>query len=67
MDVVFLEAFNHNPKGMQEIFLKMAKAVSGDQFAQFMRGYGGIIGRLRLIFALPKIPFLRAALKARSK
>ncbi|MGC6511759.1 MAG: lycopene cyclase family protein [Parvibaculales bacterium] len=62
MDDVFLRVLNDCPKAAPGIFYAMGKKLEGDQFAGFMRGHAPWRTRLKLIGAVPKLPFLQKAL-----
>ena len=63
MDSVFLTVLKHWPEHGPNMFLRMGKALSGDQFVKFMSGDAGWWIRLRVIFAMPKWPFIKALSK----
>ena len=59
MDSVFLKVLSRCPADAPEIFVKVFKSLSGDEFANFMGGYSKWSLRLRMICNLPKGIFLR--------
>ena len=63
MDSVFLTVLKHWPEHGPNMFLRMGKALSGDQFVKFMSGDAGWLIRLKVIFAMPKWPFVKALTK----
>jgi lycopene beta-cyclase len=63
MDAVLLTVLRHWPEQAPELFLRMAKALSGDEFARFLSGEAGWGLRLKVVMAMPKLPFLRGALR----
>ncbi len=63
MDSVFLTVLKHWPEHGPNMFLRMGKALSGDQFVKFMSGDAGWWIRLKVIFAMPKWPFIKALSK----
>lgn len=63
MDRVFLRVLESQPHLAPSLFAMMASRLSGDEFARFMSGSGGIAARLNMIMAMPKWPFLWAALQ----
>ena len=67
MDNVFLSVLRRSPDRAPEIFLRAARALTGDQFATFMRGQSGWPTRLRLMSGLPLVLFLSAALDRGSR
>ena len=62
MDGVFLRALTRYPTRAPQIFLAMARHLSGDEFARFMNGHAPIGLLLKVIFAVPKWPFIRSIL-----
>ncbi|DAC56961.1 MAG TPA: lycopene cyclase [Candidatus Poseidoniaceae archaeon] len=63
MDSVFLTVLKYWPEHGPNMFLRMGKALSGDQFVKFMSGDAGWLIRLKVIFAMPKWPFVKALTK----
>ena len=63
MDAVLLTVLRHWPEQAPELFLRMGKALSGDEFARFLSGEAGWGLRLKVVMAMPKLPFLRGALR----
>ena len=59
MDTIFNGVLANNPHLGPELFIRTAKALNGDQFARFMLGKANLWDWLRVIFAMPKIPFIR--------
>ena len=53
----------HWPEYGARIFLGMGKALNGEQFAKFLSGDAGWWIRLKVIFAMPKWPFIKALTK----
>jgi lycopene beta-cyclase len=45
-----------------DIFIKLGKILNGDEFALFMSGQANMLIRLKIIFKMPKKPFLKALL-----
>lgn len=60
MDRVFLEVARRNPKSLIDLFIGMASALDGDDFAKFMNDQGGLLPCIKTILAAPKQPFIRA-------
>ena len=60
MDRIFLEVARRNPRSLIDLFMKMASALDGDDFAKFMNDQGGLIPCVKTILAAPKQPFIRA-------
>lgn len=63
MDAIFLNVLKHAPSLAPDLFMTIAQALRGDELARFMSGMAGpaIIGKI--IYAMPKRLFLRAALR----
>ena len=62
MDGVFLRVLARSPHRAPEIFLAMAKHLTGDEFAAFMNGHASLRLLLKVILAVPKWPFIRSLL-----
>tara|TARA_Y100001935_G_C17295970_1_gene506086 strand:+ start:190 stop:1308 length:1119 start_codon:yes stop_codon:yes gene_type:complete len=60
MDEVFVNVLKLRPDIAPELFLKMAKALDGDAFAQFLSGEAGWLVRLKVVLAMPKFIFIYA-------
>ena len=60
MDEVFVTVLRLRPEVAPELFLKMAKALDGDSFAQFLSGEAGWWVRLKVVMAMPKYIFINA-------
>jgi len=63
MDAVLLTVLRHWPERAPELFLRMGKALTGDEFARFLNGEADWGLRLKVVMAMPKLPFLRGALR----
>ena len=63
MDAVLLTVLRHWPETAPELFLRMGQALTGDEFAQFLNGEAGWGLRLKVVMAMPKLPFIRGALR----
>lgn len=61
MDAVFLTAIRMHPEKAPGYFLRIAEALTPDAFARFMSDAAGMPDLLRLMAALPPVPFLSAA------
>lgn len=66
MDKVFLAVLHQRPELSVEIFLKLAKALTGDEFAQFMSGIASYRTLVKMMMAMPKVPFIKAALSRKT-
>ena len=60
MDSVLLTVLKQWPEQGPKMFIRMAKALNGDQFVNFLSGDAGLWTRLKVIFAMPKWPFIKA-------
>ncbi|MEL0134339.1 MAG: lycopene cyclase family protein, partial [Rhodobiaceae bacterium] len=67
MDAVLLTVLRHWPERAPELFLRMGKALTGDEFARFLNGEADWGLRLKVVMAMPKLPFLRGALRLGTK
>ena len=63
MDRIFLAVIRRYPQKAPLLFSRMAQALSGDEMAQFMSGKANMGLRLKVIWAMPKLPFLMALLR----
>ena len=63
MDAVLLTVLRHWPERAPELFLRMARALDGDEFARFLSGEADWPLRLKVIMAMPKAPFLRGLIR----
>ncbi|MCH1480805.1 MAG: lycopene cyclase family protein [Candidatus Poseidoniaceae archaeon] len=63
MDSVLLTVLRHWPQHGPNLFSSMARTLTGDQFVKFLSGDAGWWIRLKVIFSMPKIPFLKALTK----
>ena len=59
MDAVLLTVLRHWPERAPDLFLRMGRALDGDEFARFLSGEADWPLRLKVIMAMPKWPFLR--------
>lgn len=59
MDRVFNGVLLNRPDLAVSLYMRMAKALTGDQFARFMLGQASLSDWLRVIAAMPKMPFLK--------
>jgi lycopene beta-cyclase len=59
MDRIFNGVLLNRPDLAVSLYMRMAKALTGDQFARFMLGQASLSDWLRVIAAMPKMPFLK--------
>ena len=64
MDRVFLMVLRRRPALAPWLFLRMGRALAGEEFARFMAGEADMRLRLKVIMAMPKWPFICALLPA---
>ena len=60
MDEVFVAVLRHWPALAPALFLRMARALDGDEFALFLSGEAGWALRFKVILAMPKWIFIKA-------
>ncbi len=60
MDDVFVTVMREWPAAAPNIFMRMARGLTGDEFALFLSGEATWPMRLKVIFAMPKWIFLRS-------
>lgn len=63
MDKVFNRALNAQPDHGVAFFMATGNALNGDQFPRFMLGRAGLFIWIKVIMAMPKWVFIKAALK----
>jgi lycopene beta-cyclase len=63
MDKIFLNVINSNPKKVPDIFSNLAKAINGDEMAEFMTGDSKIITWVKIIKSMPKVIFIKSFFK----
>lgn len=59
MDTIFVNYLQNNNK-TDDIFMKMSKSLSGDEFASFMMGAANWKTKLKVILSMPKFGFLKS-------
>ncbi len=63
MDAVLLTVLRHWPERAPELFLRMGRALDGDEFARFLSSEADWPLRLKVIMAMPKALFLRGLVR----
>ena len=63
MDKIFVNYLENNDKS-DEIFMKIAEKLNGEEFCSFMMGHANFVTKLKIIFAMPKIGFIKSYLGA---
>jgi lycopene beta-cyclase len=66
LDTVFLRALEEHPDATGALFARMFEAVRPDSLVRFLGDHSDVRDDLRLIAALPKWPFLDAAVRSAS-
>ena len=64
LDRVFLGVLKAHPEAAPELFLRMGRALSGDDLAKFMSGFADMSIYAKLILAMPKRMFIRQIVPA---
>ena len=67
MDAIFNGVLLSRPDLAVSLYMNMANALNGDQFARFMLGQATANDWLRVIAAMPKGPFIKQAVKQAAK
>ena len=62
MDQIFLDVIRRKPSLAPAIFTSLARYLNGDEFACFLSGEASMKIWLKVIFAMPKLPFLLSLL-----
>ena len=63
MDAVLLTVLRNWPQQGPKLFGRMASSLSGDEFVRFMSGQANWRLRLKVILAMPKLPFIKGVSK----
>ncbi len=63
MDAVLLTVLKNWPKQGPKLFGRMAESLTGDEFVRFMSGQANWRLRLKVIMAMPKLPFIKGVSK----
>lgn len=61
LDSIFLMALTQRPELAPEVFKRMARGTTGEQFARFMTERASALDLLKVISSMPKRAFVRAA------
>jgi len=67
MDKIFNGVLLSRPDLGVSLYMRMAKALNGDQFARFMLGQASARDWVHVIAAMPKWPFLKQFLQRQPK
>ena len=60
LDKVFISVIDKYPQLAPKIFSSLASKLSGDEMAQFMSGECSKLTIFKVIFAMPKLPFIKS-------
>ena len=63
MDAVLLTVLRNWPQQGPKLFRRMSSSLSGDEFVRFMSGQANWRLRLKVIMAMPKLPFIKGVSK----
>ena len=63
MDAILLTVLRNWPQQGPKLFGRMASSLSGDEFVRFMSGQANWRLRLKVIMAMPKLPFIKGVSK----
>ena len=63
MDLIFNRVLINNPSLSVDLFIKMAKSLSGEQFSEFMLNKANFNIWCKVIMRMPKTPFLKESIK----
>ena len=61
MDRIFIKVLRKYPLIAPDIFIKMAEKLTGDEFAKFLSGEANYKTWLKVIYSMPKTPFIKAS------
>jgi len=61
MDRIFIKVLRKYPSIAPGIFIKMAEKLTGDEFAKFLSGEANYKIWLKVIYSMPKTPFIKAS------
>jgi lycopene beta-cyclase len=64
LDRVFLGVLKAHPEAAPDLFLRMGRALTGDDLAKFMSGFANVPIYAKLILAMPKRMFIREIVPA---
>ena len=64
LDRVFLGVLKAHPEATPDLFLRMGRALTGDELAKFMSGFADVSIYAKLILAMPKRMFIRQIVPA---
>lgn len=63
MDDLFNRVLIEYPELASNVFMAMASSLTGEQFARFMSGQASVLDWARVVWAMPKRPFLKELLR----
>ena len=62
LDKIFIRVVDKHPQLAPKIFSRLASKLNGDEMAKFMSGECSILTKFKVIFAMPKVPFIKSFL-----
>lgn len=65
LDRIFLSYLARNYEDASNLFVRLGERAHSDRFARFMMDTGGMLDRLAVIMAMPKLPFILEAWRSR--
>mgnify|MGYP000020581354 CR=1 FL=1 len=60
LDKIFITVIVKSPQLAPKIFSRLASQLNGDEMAKFMSGECSILTKLKVIFSMPKLPFIKS-------
>ena len=60
LDKIFITVIDKSPQLAPKIFSRLASQLNGDEMAKFMSGECSILTKLKVIFSMPKLPFIKS-------
>jgi lycopene beta-cyclase len=63
LDKIFIRVIDKYPEIAPTIFSNLAQNINGDEMARFMSGNCDFKTNLKIIFSMPKIPFIKSFFK----
>ena len=67
LDKIFIQVIDLYPEIAPTIFSNLAKSINGDEMASFMSGNCNFKTKCKVIFSMPKLPFIKSLFKIMNK
>ena len=67
LDKIFIQVIDRYPQIAPTIFSNLAKSINGDEMARFMSGNCNFKTKCKVIFSMPKLPFIKSFFKIMNK